>query len=78
MPPENPDMDADPEQNGSRSPAPVKPPRTRWFVRAVLLAIGVGLAAVFAVAAYLDPYGPDGPPGRWRRTPSSACRRATS
>ncbi len=44
---------------------PLPPPgsvRVRWYVRAALLLIGLGLAAVFGVAAWLNPYTPDGTP----------------
>ncbi len=36
--------------------------RLKRFVRAVLLGIGVVLTAIFAAAAYINPYGPDGTP----------------
>jgi hypothetical protein len=40
---------------------PVRPdPRVKRGVRAGLVAVAVGLAGVFGVAAYLNPYGPDG------------------
>jgi hypothetical protein len=42
---------------------PVRPagtPRSGLIVRLVLLVIGVGLAGVFAVAFWLNPYNPDG------------------
>ena len=44
---------------------PVRPagtPRNGLIVRLVLLVIGVGLAGVFAVAFWLNPYNPDGTP----------------
>lgn len=37
-------------------------PRTKLVVRSVLLMIGVGLAGVFAIAFWLNPYSPDGTP----------------
>jgi hypothetical protein len=44
---------------------PVQPagtPRSGLVVRLVLLVIGAGLAGVFAVAFWLNPYNPDGTP----------------
>lgn len=40
------------------------PARTTWTVRAALLLIALILIAVFAVAAWLNPYNPDGTPRR--------------
>ncbi len=37
-------------------------PRTALLVRAGLVVVAVGLAAVFAVAGWINPYGPDGAP----------------
>ncbi|MBY0458584.1 MAG: DUF2752 domain-containing protein [Gemmataceae bacterium] len=34
----------------------------KWFVRAILLAVGVGLVAVFVAAARIHPYDEDGVP----------------
>ena len=39
-----------------------QPPRSARYVRAMLLVIGVALAAVFGVALYLNPYNADGTP----------------
>ncbi|MBN9519135.1 DUF2752 domain-containing protein [bacterium] len=40
---------------------PVRPGnRLKWGVRVGLVAVAVSLASVFGVAAYLNPYGPDG------------------
>jgi hypothetical protein len=39
---------------------PVRPARLVWGVRLGLAAVAVTLAAVFGVAVYLNPYGPDG------------------
>jgi hypothetical protein len=58
VPPENRDMDDEDLPVATL----VGPPRAAWYVRAVLLAIGVTLAGVFGVAVYLDPYNPDGSP----------------
>jgi Protein of unknown function (DUF2752) len=43
----------------SQEPVAVVPVLSPW-VRRVLLAIGFGLVAVFAIAAWLDPYDPEG------------------
>jgi hypothetical protein len=53
-------MDANPRKPAV--PAPRRPPRAGWYVRAGLLGVAAALAGVFAVAFYLDPYGPDGTP----------------
>jgi hypothetical protein len=51
-----------------RGPTPVQraiPVRQRhavWYVRAALLTVGLGLAGVFGVAWWLNPYNPDGSP----------------
>jgi hypothetical protein len=58
-----------PPSNADKDPIPVaqaipvrRPPRAAWYVRGLLLAIAAGLAAVFATAAWLNPYGADGGP----------------
>lgn len=63
MPPEKLDMDTKPA-TGEKLPFArlAAPPRVKWYVRFVLLGIGLALAAVFGVAIYLNPYGPDGAP----------------
>ncbi|AWM38267.1 hypothetical protein GobsT_36140 [Gemmata obscuriglobus] len=67
MQPEQPTTTGPESANGPIEPAPpvVRPvrrgrrPMTR-LVRAVLVAFGVALAAVFAAAASINPYGPNG------------------
>src|SRR5262245_324700 len=39
-----------------------RPPRASRYVRGLLLAMGAGLAVVFGVAFWLNPYGADGAP----------------
>jgi len=56
VPPTNTDMDPNP----ARQAIPVC--RAAWYVRGLLLAIAGGLAAVFAVAFWLNPYTADGSP----------------
>lgn len=59
MPPTNTDMDPNP----ANLAIPIRrPPRANWYVRGLLLAIAGGLAAVFAAAAWINPYSPDGSP----------------
>lgn len=62
MPPETPDMDPKPVQQGIPTAHPVRPRRTRWGVRVGLLAVAAALGGVFAAACYINPYGPDGLP----------------
>jgi hypothetical protein len=50
------------EARGARRGAPVATPRSGLIVRLVLLAIAAGLATVFGVAFWLNPYEPDGTP----------------
>lgn len=66
MPPETPDMEPKTVILTGAVPfaEPLRPPRAKWYVRAVLLTMGMGLAAVFAIATMINPYGPDGVPRR--------------
>jgi len=64
VPPETTNMDAQPPAEPMPVARLVRPRAARWYVRAVLLGMGVGLAAVFVVATTIDPYGPDGTPRR--------------
>ncbi len=61
MPAENHHMDEKPTPRAVPV-SPRRPNRAAWYVRAVLLGIGLALAGVFAVAAWLNPYNPDGSP----------------
>lgn len=58
MPPSN----ADKEPMPVAQAVPVRRPRAPRYVRGLLLAIAAGLAGVFAAAAWIHPYGPDGEP----------------
>ena len=63
MPPENPAMDPTPTERVLPVAKLARPARrARWYVRAALIGVAAALAAVFAVAFYLNPYGPDGAP----------------
>jgi len=64
VPAEQPPQDATPVPPDSIPLAvPVRPdPRLKRGVRTGLAAVAAALAGVFGVAAYLNPYGPDGAP----------------
>src|SRR4051812_44857622 len=47
---------------GPKQVIAVRRPPNKWFVRGVLLTIGLGLVTVFGVAFWLNPYQEDGTP----------------
>ncbi len=64
MRPENQDMEVNKPLPLARPVQRPGSPRTGLIVRLVLLVVGVGLAGVFVVAGFVNPYHPDGTPKR--------------
>lgn len=62
MPPETPNMDPKPVRKEIPFARLAKPSRAKWYLRAGLITIGVGLAVIFGLAMSINPYGPDGAP----------------
>jgi len=57
-----PDENHEKQQPAARSKTKRPPPRASKWVRTALVAVGLTIVAVFAVAFYANPYNPDGSP----------------